>query len=604
MRQLTLTQRRYGLGLLLVAAPFVWLLVASYLYCRWSRHADLFVAPYAQWLEVAPYWHEVGQKTKALIVGSALVPLVPPGLGLRLWWLQQQKKLTPTGDGSVRPIVRGPTDNLGHADWLSRSEMLRLFPGPSGMLIGAASPEPESPLLVDTMEDGPTHSLVFSPPGGGKSTTAVTRMWLWPGSMVVFDPSVELGPIIANALRKERGYTVYSVGIRRDGFNILDWIDVTHPEAEVHIRAVVGWCYEESAGAALLPKGQAQDPFWPMQGRNLVTCLLLHLLYMPDDPRVSKTLKTLRAGICTPEDAMQKRLETINATSPSPMARDLAAGLMAAKGLNTFSSIYIHAFGSTSWLSTEAYADLVSGNSFRTADVLSGKVAIFIQLTLLTLDATPAIGRAVLGALLNPVYQAEGVGVEERVLYLIDEAWIFGAMKEINLCYTTGRKYSGTMCTMWASEAIFRTTWGEAGGALLAACSWISHSPTLDPDEAERVSVACGEYAVLTYSEGSNTGTTKQQGSLWGSRNTGDTTNVSEQVRRLIKRDEVMRTPRGVMFVQAADAPHAIKCYTAPYWRYEAIAELMDNNRFKRSRALVGAVVGRFRRHLAVSTAA
>lgn len=598
MRRLTPSERRYGLGMLLLVAPFVWLVVASYLYCRWSKHADLFVVPYTQWLEVAPYWHEVGQKTKALIVGSALVPLVPPGLWLRLWWMQRQKKLTPTGDGSVRPIVRGPTDNLGHAAWLPPAEMIRCFPGPQGMLIGAVDRTPNSPLLVDVALDGPTHSMSTSGPGSHKTVTAIHRLWLWrPWSMVVFDPSIEIGPVMSRAGRpafnqdgepdcgpwalEDEGYIVHTVKLGSPGFNILDWIDVTDIEAEVHIKSCTEWVYDEAAGSASLPSSSQKDPYWAQQGKNLVTCLLAHILFSPNDPRVPKSLKTLRAGLCTPENMIQARLETINATSPSRMARDLASGLMAMKAQNTFSSIYSHAFGATSWLSVEGYADLVSGDAFRTSDVLSGKVAIFIQLTLRTLDATPAVGRAILGALLNPVYKADGIGDGSRVQYLIDEAWIFGPMKEIMLAYTTLRKYRATMHTIWASEAKFEEVWGAGNAkALRDACSWRSYGVIQDGDVAEKLSRDIGEHAVLAYSEGNNKGLTKQQGSLWGSRNTGDTTNVSEVSRRLIKGSEILRLPPDVLLVLARGVPQPIMCYTAPYYRYPEVAELMADNRF------------------------
>jgi type IV secretion system protein VirD4 len=89
---------------------------------------------------------------------------------------------------------------------------------------------------------------------------------------------------------------------------------------------------------------------------------------------------------------MRDRLARIYSTSASPLARDLAGTL---KDLvpETFSGIYGNANKDTRWLSTSAYADLVSGSSFRTRDLADGRLTVFVQVPLKTLQATPALGR-------------------------------------------------------------------------------------------------------------------------------------------------------------------------------------------------------------------
>ena len=111
--------------------------------------------------------------------------------------------------------------------------------------------------------------------------------------------------------------------------------------------------------------------------------------------------------LVTPEDEMRELLERIHATSASPLARDLAGTL---KGLvaETFSGIYGNANKDTRWLSTTAYADLVSGSSFRSRDLVGGRLTVFVQVPLKTLQTTPALGRVIVGALLNAAYEADG----------------------------------------------------------------------------------------------------------------------------------------------------------------------------------------------------
>lgn len=57
------------------AAVGAWVVIASYAYCRLSSHMDLFVFPWDQWLDIAPYWNVNGW-TKAYVVISAAIPIL------------------------------------------------------------------------------------------------------------------------------------------------------------------------------------------------------------------------------------------------------------------------------------------------------------------------------------------------------------------------------------------------------------------------------------------------------------------------------------------------------------------------------------------------
>ncbi len=79
------------------------------------------------------------------------------------------------------------------------------------------------------------------------------------------------------------------------------------------------------------------------------------------------------------------------------MAQDLAGTLKEVTD-RTFSGIAVTAAGRTDWLATTAFADLVSGNSFKTLDVINGKTDIFVCLPLKALQSTPGVGRCIIGA--------------------------------------------------------------------------------------------------------------------------------------------------------------------------------------------------------------
>jgi type IV secretion system protein VirD4 len=581
-----LTMRRFarnaGIGAFMaIAAAAVWLVSASAL---WSKGTGTPFSVFA-WSNATMWWGANWWVNLWLVLAPAVptiflvIPLSWLFLTLCSRWRGRRRLAQPSGDG-VRAVERGVTDNLGHAAWAVRKQLDRRFAGP-GCLIGAA--DRGGRLWFDDLARGPTHSMIFAGPGSHKTTSAVTRIWTWQGPRVVFDPSCEIGPIMSRALAA-RGCKVTSIGLNGDGIDVVDWIDTQHPEADAHIRSVVDWIYNESATT---PNGHGQhrDPFWPTWGRALVTCLAAHMLHT-EQRGFRKTLAALRRGIATPEADMQDMLAYIHANSASRMASELAGGLMGMKAAQTFSGIYGNAFAATEWLSVDAYADVVSGSAMRTSDILDSNTVVFIQLPLRTLLATPAVSRAVMGALFNAMFHADAVGIEDRILFQIDEAWILGAMKEIKLCHTTARKYRGTISTIWQSEGQMEGVWGQDDAKLMHdTVSWRSYNAIQDGTIAEKLSRDIGEHAVLATSEGDNQGRQKPWGLRLPSSSKGTNVNVHEIKRRLIKGDEIMRAPADEMFVLARDFPHPIRCVSAPYFRYPEIARVMGASRFNTTAA-------------------
>ena len=182
----------------------------------------------------------------------------------------------------------------------------------------------KAPLLIDPCTHGSGHSLVFAGPGGFKTTAAVSTVLTWTGSSVILDPSTELGPMLDAALRRQRKRVVH-IGIPNDesgkppvtGFNVLAWIDITHPEAELHVRSVVSWIYDKSAAAQATP-GRAEDPFFAPMGRSLVTCLLAHLVWS-DPEAIDISLATFAAAIAVSpkkKSSISSRISASRAAAP------------------------------------------------------------------------------------------------------------------------------------------------------------------------------------------------------------------------------------------------------------------------------------------------
>jgi len=213
------------------------------------------------------------------------------------------------------------------------------------------------------------------------------------------------------------------------------------------------------------------------------------------DPQVApehKTLKQLRRTLVTPEGEMRDRLARIYTTSASPLARDLAGTL---KDLvpETFSGIYGNANKDTRWLSTSAYADLVSGSSFRIRDLADGRLTVFVQVPLTTLQATPALGRVIVGALLNAAYEADG-RVRGRILFLLDEVARLGYMGVLEQARDAGRKYGITLLLLYQSLGQLIGQWGREGKqAWYDATSWrLPPSPSSSAPSCSPASTSCG----------------------------------------------------------------------------------------------------------------
>ena len=587
-------------GLVLLTAA--WTLIASLVFLFGTRLIGSFAHPFYQWWTYLLYappnavvalWLKIGAGVASVAVLVFLAALlfrrgvVGPSLRPRLF------------SATPRPI-RGTTDNHGHADWLSIAKACEVFPGPSpefgGIVVGeayrvdqdrvaAVAFDPankaswgkggKAPLLVDPCKSGPTHSLVFAGAGSFKSTSAASTLLTWTGSVVVLDPSGELGPMLAGA-RTKMNHTVHQLGLRgATGFNVLDWIDIASPLATTNVLSVVNWvCGDGQAGGG---KDKGSE-FFEARGRALVACLLAHMLWDPAMPPALKTLRTLRIGLATPEKEMREVLRGIHSNSLSPLARDYAGTIMGLV-LETFSGVYANADESTSWLANPAFASIVSGNTFKSRDLLGGKVSVFLQIPLLALQSTPAIGRVVIGALLNAAYEADG-RVTGRILYLLDEAARLGPMRILETARDAGRKYGITLQLLYQSVGQLERQWGREGKReWYDGVSHRSYAAVQDLETAKELEETFGSYAVMATSEGSNTGSSGKSFET-GSRSRGANTSYHEISRPLIRREELMndcRTDEVFVIIRGA---RPLRCGRAIYFRRPELADRVAANRF------------------------
>jgi type IV secretion system protein VirD4 len=589
---------RIGFGLVL--AGIAWTIVASIVFLTGAGLLHDFSHPFWQWWLYALNFDGNSRVALWLKIGAGAGAVFPIVMVIAVIYRAQQV----VGPRLRRPlfggVVKSPlavTDNHGRAEWMSMQAAHQRFPGANagfgGIVVGEAyrvdqdrasmqrfDPDNsgswgqggKAPLLIDPCREGPTHSLMIIGSGGYKTTTAISSLLHWTGSAVILDPSGEIAPML-RAAREQMGHTVYELDPATDaGFNVLDWIDIQSPLAATNIDSVVAWICGDTKVKA------KKDDFFDSMARNVVRCFLAHMLYDPNAAPEIKTLRTLRAAIAMPADQLRATLRGIFEDSASTYASQLAGPLC---GLvdETFSGVIGGAAEMTTWLGNSAFAGLVSGHSFQTSNILSGKSTIFLKMPMKALETEPGIARTIIGALLNAVYEADGA-MNGRVLFLLDEAARLGYMKVLETARDAGRKYGITLQLLYQSTGQIIDQWGEQGKrSWYDGISYRSYAAVQDLDTATELESSFGTYGVMASSEGSNTG---RAGKAMEASNLSRGSNISfhEIGRPLIRKAELMHAVRDDEQFILARGMAPLRCGRAIYFRRPEMRDRIGANRF------------------------
>jgi type IV secretion system protein VirD4 len=472
----------------------------------------------------------------------------------------------------------------GESNWFSVERAQRWFES-GGIVIGEAYRPDLNPklggkarLLRYDGDSGSGHVLVFAGSGGYKTTgTVVPSALEWKSGLVCLDPSAEVFRLVHGA-RREMGRRVVSLDPESPdagSFNVLDWIDTSSDRALLDLQSVVAWLAGETPG-------ERYEDYFKHAARALLGCLLADLLFDPALPPGRKTLAVLRERVSRPIPELKVLLETIYAKGagygfgfPAQLAGNL-------KDITEkqFSGFYGEAGNATSWLAIPSLARLVCGDSFRTRNLLLGKVDVFINLPLKVLQASPQVARVILGALLNSVYEARGKSAG-RILFLLDEVARLGYMGILETARDTGRKYGINLCLLYQSLGQLTQAWGRQGRQAWFDSAYLRiFSHIQDYEAADFVSKACGEFTAVGDSVSEGTGS-----SLGWDRSTSSShhsTSQQQVARRLIKPEEVLQAMRyDEQIVLIQNAP-PLRCGRAIYFRRpEMVAQVTGSRAAK-----------------------
>lgn len=487
--------------------------------------------------------------------------------------------------------IHGKRSIHGDAEWMELKDARRLFPEAGGIVVGEAyrvdkdnvaergfraderqtwGAGGRSPLLCFDASFGSTHGLVFAGSGGFKTTSVTVPTALkWGSSLVALDPSNEVAPMVIEH-RRAAGRDVFILDPRdpSTGFNVLDWIGRFGGTREEDLVAVANWVVTDTGRQASI-----RDDFFRASALQLITALIADVCLSGHTEKENQHLRQMRANLSEPEPKLRERLQAIYDNSGSEFVKENVAPFIAMTP-ETFSGVYANAVKETHWLSYPNYAALVSGSSFPTDAITSGKTDIFVNLDLKTLEAHPGLARTIIGALLNAIYNRDGK-VGGRTLFLLDEVARLGYLRILETARDAGRKYGISLVLLFQSIGQMREAYGgrDATSKWFESASWVSFAAINDPDTADYISRRCGNTTVEVDQLSRST-------QLSGS---SRTRSKHLTARPLILPEEVlrMRGDEQIIFT-AGNAP--LRCGRAIWFRRPDMKSVVSENRFHRAR--------------------
>lgn len=596
------------IGAFLIAAPIGLVVSASRIYLGWVDSLDLFVFPWDQWLTLFPVWG-ASPWMKIYIIGSAapaaLIILIII-LGGKRPGYRRLRTLKRQPDGNLQPTQRGVTKNHGDADWMEMDRAMKLFPGPSayhgGVVVAEAyrvdldpavshldfDPDDPTtwgmggtaPLLVDPCTRNAGHCILFGPSGAYKTVSAVTTLCQHHGASVILDVKGELGPMLSDTMERDHCKAVHFLNPKRPedaerwGLDALDWIKPGNHTLEEDIYTAISWVFEGG-------KMQEDDKFFVPWAKDLCACLLADRICDPE-PIAPPTLLTLRRGITLPEPEIRDLLRGIYHNSDSMFAREIAGSLMDQVD-RQFSGIVGTAARATAWIGIPSLGDLVSGNAFKTDDIIRGDISVFVQIPIDTLDHSPGVARVIIGSLLKAILRAEG-RTFGKVLFYLDEVAKLKYMHVIENARDLMRASGVVLYLVYQAMAQLKEQWGPDGlEKWCATTSWRGYTSVRSLETAKMLVEELGQYGTLATSEGHNFGT---QGKLFAlfnnARSEGSNENTHEQSRQLAMVHELLQEFRQDEVIIVGTGHRPIRASLPIYFRRpELVAKVKPSPLYK-----------------------
>ena len=280
------------------------------------------------------------------------------------------------------------------------------------------------------------HTAFFAPTGVGKGVSCVIPFLLTCGeSAVVLDFKGDLHRITAEHRRKVFGHRTVVVDPHKvvtqqsDTFNPMDFIHKDSPTAMDECR--------DLAEAIVIRTGQEKDPHWVDSAEAWIAALIA-LVVQYGEPN-DRSLQTVRALLSNPQK--------LDMAIKLMCASDAWDGMLARMG-NQLTNFKDKELGSTltttnrflRFLDTLAVAASTKTSSFDPADLLKGKMTVYLVLPPEHMRAQSPLLRMWIGSLLRAVIRG-GLQEKNKVHFVLDEAASLGHMDALDDAVDKYRAY-------------------------------------------------------------------------------------------------------------------------------------------------------------------
>lgn len=380
------------------------------------------------------------------------------------------------------------------------------------------------------------HTAVFAPTGRGKGVSCVIPYLLTcPDSMIVVDFKGENYQLTARA-RRAMGHHVIAIDpyekVTRepDTFNPIEFIDKDSPTALDDCRDV--------SAAVVVRNPDEKEPHWADSAEVWITAMIAFVVAYAKG--ADKSLQSVRELLTNP-DKMQAAIRVM-------CESDEMDGMLARLGhqLTQFKDKELSSTLTTinrflRFLDTPAIAACTKSSSFNPADLLTGKMTIYLILPPDRARVLSALLRMWIGSFLRVVMQG-GLQEAQKVRFILDEAASLGHMDAIDDAVDKLRGYGVRLLFLFQSLGQLRKCFPDGQEQTLLSNVTQVYFGVQDQQTAEYVSSRLGETTIITESGGTSSGTSTQSSPQSESRSSNTSTNHNWQYmgRRLLKPEEVV----------------------------------------------------------------
>jgi type IV secretion system protein VirD4 len=488
---------------------------------------------------------------------AALLASITPGMWLVILgvaaWMVKKKVRRSIAHGSarwatpddVRHLLKGRGLILGRIDGpMSRWSGLRALFNPRlpprescQRFLMAFQSRARKPVVRLTTA---VHTAVFAPTGAGKGVSCVIPLLLTDcsESTIVVDYKGELAKLTAHA-RRRMGHRVVLLDPYRNATGEPDTLNpIEHIEKDSP-TALDDCC--DVANAAVTRTGQEREPHWADSAELWISAMIALIVAIARGE--DKSLQSVRTLLTDP---VQMRMAITMMCESKEMD-----GMLARLGhqLTHFqdkelSSVLTTVSRFMRFLDTAAIAESTKRSSFDPADLLKGKMTVYLVLPPDRARAQAALLRMWIGCLLRAVVKG-GLQDTTKVHFILDEAASLGHMDALDDAVDKLRGYGVRLTFFYQSLGQLRKCFPDGQDQTLLSNTTQVFFGVNDQQTAEYVSARLGEETIVTESGGTSEGTSTQCSRQGDSTSYSSNSNHNWQYmgRKLLKPDEVIALP-------------------------------------------------------------